>query len=165
MSNSLILNTAVVVDLKNISAQPGDTIILDSVNTSVSLGTLTLDLKNINNKVLLSGAIGFEFNVTPLIGSLPVTQLGPLLLTITSNGNEIYLARIGEIGVSITTAYLEYNTLGFEWLDDPVTASICDSEVVYEFLLSVPDDIAAIESVTIDSATDYYSLTAMEIQL
>lgn len=159
----MILNTGIVVDLKNISAQPDTTITLNSVTPSVILGTLTLDLKNINNKVLLSGAIGFEFNVTPLIGSLPVTQLGPLLLTITSNGNEIYNARIGKTGVSIAVAYVEYNTLCFQWLDDPITSSICNSTVVYEFILSVPDTMAAIESVTIDAVGDYYSLTAMEI--
>ena len=163
MSNNLILNTAKIVDLKNISAQPETTIILDSITTSVSLGTLTLDLKNVNNKVLLSGAIGFRFIASPL-EELPITDLGPLLLTITSNGNDIYNARMGETGVSIIVDYVGYNTLGFEWLDDPVTASICDTEVVYEFILSVPDTIDLAESVVLDQYEDYYSLTAMEIQ-
>ncbi|MGH4120172.1 hypothetical protein [Clostridium sp.] len=160
----MILGTGIVVDLKNISKQPAADIVLDSVTTSVVLGTLTLDMKNINNKVLLSGAIGFRFNATPETVAL-ITELGPLLLTITSNGTEIYAARIGETGVSIVEPYVGYNTLGFEWLDDPVTSSICNTTVVYEFILSVPDTIAVTENVTISAIEDYYSLTAMEVQI
>ena len=163
MPNNLILNTGKVVELKNISATPATTITLNNTTTTVTLGTLTLDLQNINNKVLLSGAIGFRFNAA--VGGVALTLPGSLLLTIKSNGNDVYKARLGEVGLitGINLGYIGYNTLGFEWMDDPITTSICNSTVVYDFILTV-ENIGVTETVTLVSGQDYYSLTASEIQ-
>lgn len=172
MASPLLLSTGKVFDSKHIFAQPKADIDLTNANTSVTLETITLDLKNLSNQVLLTGAINFRFIVsnTDPTNELNVTELGPLTLTITSNGTSIYEAKIGEVGtgtvrtIPANSTYTSYDNLSFEWYDDPVTSSLSSSTVVYEFIVSVPPTIPNGETITISADDDFYSLTVAEIQ-
>ncbi|CAG7838708.1 hypothetical protein Z959_08890 [Clostridium novyi B str. ATCC 27606] len=174
MTQRLLLKTG-TLNIKNISKNATeDTTVTGTTPSNATLESISINLQNPSNSVLLSGSVDFSIYDTTA-GS----DIGPLLLNITRtvNGDTelVYQTEFYLTGVNYLDNLEYFDNFSFEWLDSNPISSICsnmcsdvdidcpNTTITYNFIISNDDGFLSATQTGGVVIDDYYSLTIAEV--
>ncbi|AEB75658.1 hypothetical protein [Clostridium botulinum] len=175
MLENLLLKTGINNIVSISKKATTDTTLTGTTPQTKTLETLSIDLTNINDSILLTGVIDFSITDEE---TATATNIGPLELEVlrTFNGNTtpILFQNFVMNSVEYLAGIGSFQHFKFHWLDLNPTSSLCSNtctnlsdncsaaNITYTFNLSTTGLGSATQSAGV-VAEDYYSLNLIEI--